>query len=221
MESSCITSRTTPEEINRCLPQTQCTMCGYPRCLEYARAIAEGKSDINRCPPGGAETLGALAKLTNKAIPPPAEDCEPYTGRKIARIEEDICIGCTLCIPPCPLDAIIGTAKHLHSVIEENCSGCELCVDHCPVDCIRMIDVDVDGSFHFWEEFGDDEVARWRNLAQRHFERVSRGDQVTVDSELFANLKSQIREAVNRERSRRWKQANKKAARLQSARKVK
>ncbi len=222
LESVCTTSPTTLDEIDRCLPQTQCTMCGYPRCLDYAHAIAEGKADINRCPPGGAETLSALARLTDKAIPGTlAEDCEPYSGRKVARVVEDICIGCTLCIPPCPLDAIVGTAKHMHTVIEECCSGCGLCLDHCPVDCIRMVDCDTRCDIGYWKDFRDDEVAQWRTLAQRHFERVNRGDQVAVDSEHYSDLKSQIRDAVNRERSRRWKQANKKAARLQSTRKIK
>ncbi len=220
LESACNTSLTTFEEIDRCLPQTQCTMCGYPRCLDYAHAIAGGSSDINRCPPGGAETLGALARLTGKAIPALAEDCDPYAGRKVARITEDICIGCTLCIPPCPLDAIIGTAKHMHTVIEQNCSGCGLCLDHCPVDCIRMVDCEVESGLFFWSNFSDDEVSRWRVLAQRHCERVNRGDQVSVDSEQFSDLKSQIRDAVNRERSRRWKQANRKTARSQSTRKA-
>lgn len=195
-------------------------MCGYPRCLDYAHAIAEGQSEINRCPPGGTETLGALARLTNQTIPTLAEDCQPYVSRKVATIEEDICIGCTLCIPPCPLDAIIGTAKHMHTVIEDNCSGCGLCLDHCPVDCIRMIDSEVEVGISFWKDFRDDEVSRWKSLAQRRFKRVERGDKVTLDSEQFSNLKSQIRDAVNRERSRRWKHAGKKAARLRSARKV-
>lgn len=195
-------------------------MCGYPRCLDYAYAVAEGKSEINRCPPGGNETLRALAELTNRPISSLAEDCVPYAGRKVAAIDEEICIGCTLCIVPCPLDAIIGTAKHMHTVIEDNCSGCGLCLDHCPVDCIRMVDCDVAGSTNFWKDFREDEVSRWRALAQRHCERVSSDDQTVADPEQFSDLKSHIRDAVNRERSRRWKQTHKKAARLQPIRKA-
>ena len=209
-------SSVTLEEIDRCLPQTQCTMCGYPRCLDYASAILDGRSEIDRCPPGGTTTLLKLGNLMNKSIRSLADDCESYTGRKVAKIKEEACIGCTLCIAPCPLDAIVGTAKHMHTVIENDCSGCGLCVEHCPVDCIWMIDSEVEGGNHFWKDFRDDEVSRWRSLAQRHCDRVECGDQLTIDSEQYSDLKLQIRDAVNRERSRRWKRTNKNAARLQS-----
>ena len=109
----------------------------------------------------------------------------------------------------------------MHTVIENDCSGCGLCVEHCPVDCIWMIDSEVEDGIHIWKDFRDDEVSRWRFLAQRRCDRVERGDQITIDSEQFSDLKLQIREAVNRERSRRWKRTNKNAARLQSTGKAK
>ena len=211
MLDSALPSAATVEDIDRCLPQTQCTMCGFPRCVDYANSILEGNSDINRCPPGGGATLEALARLTGGTDRSLAEDCDSYPGRKVARIVEEICIGCTLCIPPCPLDAVIGTAKHMHTVVAADCSGCGLCLDHCPVDCIEMIEYDVDRTGQFWKDFGDDEVSRWRVLANRHHDRIDRGETLSVESARFADMKSEIREAVNRERSRRWKKAKRSA----------
>jgi electron transport complex protein RnfB len=66
---------------------------------------------------------------------------EEYRGEKftgVAVINELLCIGCTKCIPPCPVDAIVGSTKHMHTVIASECTGCGLCVAPCPVDCIEM-----------------------------------------------------------------------------------
>ncbi|HMN20793.1 MAG TPA: electron transport complex subunit RsxB [Ottowia sp.] len=120
------------------LPQTQCTRCGYPDCLSYARAIAAGDAAINQCPPGGAEGVRRLAALTGQ----PALALNPQNGvegpRAVAWIDENWCIGCTLCIAACPVDCIVGSHKCMHTVIESDCTGCELCVAACPVDCIQM-----------------------------------------------------------------------------------
>lgn len=126
-------------QINALLPQTQCTRCGYPDCLSYAQAIASGEAGINQCPPGGAEGVRRLSALTGLAEIPldPAHGLEG--PRSLAVIDEDWCIGCTLCIQACPVDCIIGTNKHLHTVIEDQCTGCELCLPACPVDCITML----------------------------------------------------------------------------------
>ncbi len=125
--------------VDALLPQTQCTRCGYPGCLPYARAVVSGEADINQCPPGGAETIGRLSVLTGKEPKP----LNPVNGAEapptVAFIDEERCIGCAKCLPPCPVDAIVGAARRMHTVLAETCTGCELCVAPCPVDCISMI----------------------------------------------------------------------------------
>ena len=126
------------ERIDDLLPQTQCTRCGYAGCRPYADAIAAGDVAIDRCPPGGDATITALARLLGRdAIPLDASRGTP-AARRIARIDEATCIGCTLCIQACPVDAIVGAPKRLHGVLSALCSGCELCLPPCPVDCIVM-----------------------------------------------------------------------------------
>jgi len=129
------------ERINALLPQTQCTRCGYPDCRSYAEAIATDEAAINRCPPGGDEGVRRLAVLTGQPVL--ALDAEHgHEGpRHIAVIDEAWCIGCTLCLPVCPTDAIFGSNKLMHSVIEKHCTGCELCIPVCPVDCISLVNV--------------------------------------------------------------------------------
>ena len=123
------------------LPQTQCTRCGYPDCAAYAHAIAASEADINQCPPGGTQGVVRLAKLTGLTAKP----LDPAFGvegpRTVAFIDEDWCIGCTLCINACPTDAIVGSNKRMHTVIEAHCTGCELCLPVCPVDCILLENV--------------------------------------------------------------------------------
>jgi electron transport complex protein RnfB len=126
-------------EIDAHLPQTQCTRCGYPGCLPYAEAIASGEADINQCPPGGTETIIALATLTGRDVRPLNRDLGTENAPTVAFIDEERCIGCTKCLPPCPVDAIAGAPRRMHTVIAELCTGCELCVAPCPVDCIVMI----------------------------------------------------------------------------------
>ena len=126
------------ERIHAALPQTQCTRCGYPDCHAYAQAIALEGVAINRCPPGGAEGIERLAQLTGR----PAEHLDPDHGvegpRTVAFIDENWCIGCTLCLDACPTDAIVGSHKVMHTVLEPWCTGCELCIPVCPVDCIEL-----------------------------------------------------------------------------------
>jgi electron transport complex protein RnfB len=127
--------------LHAALPQTQCTRCGYPDCAGYAQAIANGEAQINQCPPGGAEGVARLAALTGR----PALPLNPENGvegpRTVAVIDENWCIGCTLCLDACPTDAILGSNKRMHTVIEPWCTGCELCVPVCPVDCIALENV--------------------------------------------------------------------------------
>jgi Na+-translocating ferredoxin:NAD+ oxidoreductase subunit B len=133
-------SSTLTERIDALLPQTQCTRCGYDGCRPYADAIASGEAPINRCPPGGHATIGALANLLAREPLPldPANGVE--APARVAIIDESRCIGCAKCLPPCPVDAILGAPRQMHTVIAGLCTGCELCVAPCPVDCIAMVD---------------------------------------------------------------------------------
>ena len=129
------------EQIDALLPQTQCGQCSFAGCHPYAEAIANGEAPINLCPPGGENLIQSLADLLDvEVIPMDDEDNAPQ-GPMVAVIIEDTCIGCTLCIQACPVDAILGAAKQMHTVIESECTGCELCLPPCPVDCIEMVPV--------------------------------------------------------------------------------
>lgn len=127
------------DKLNALLPQTQCTKCGFDGCLPYATAIADGQAPINRCPPGGEAGIVALAQATGQAPIPLDRSCGEHRPLHWAHIDEQHCIGCTLCIRACPVDAIVGVNKFMHSVISDLCTGCDLCVPVCPVDCIRML----------------------------------------------------------------------------------
>jgi len=127
------------ERINDLLPQTQCTKCGYAGCAPYAQAIATGQAPINRCPPGGESGIAALAALLKTNILPLDETCGQHLPLQVAVIDEQYCIGCTLCIQACPVDAIVGASKLMHTVLAKSCTGCDLCVAPCPVDCIDMV----------------------------------------------------------------------------------
>ncbi|HTY51510.1 MAG TPA: RnfABCDGE type electron transport complex subunit B [Steroidobacteraceae bacterium] len=129
----------TTDDIDALLPQTQCQRCGFPGCRPYAEAIAAGEAAINQCPPGGAAGIALLAQLTGREVLPlnPAHGIE---GRAVvAVIDEQRCIGCAKCLPPCPVDAILGAPRQLHTVLTGLCTGCELCIAPCPVDCISLV----------------------------------------------------------------------------------
>jgi len=129
----------TAEDIDALLPQTQCTRCGYEGCRPYAQAIAAGEAPINQCPPGGAATIEALARLLGRT-PLPLNPANGIEGPPlVALIDEEACIGCARCLPPCPVDAIIGARRQMHTVVLSLCNGCELCIAPCPVDCISMV----------------------------------------------------------------------------------
>ena len=126
------------QRLDALLPQTQCTRCGYPDCRSYAEALAAGDAKLNQCPPGGAEGIRRLSQLLGRPELPLNPQFGDEGPRRIVYIEEATCIGCTLCIQACPVDAIIGAPKRMHAVIEADCTGCELCLPVCPMDCIAL-----------------------------------------------------------------------------------
>ncbi len=133
---------TLADRIDALLPQTQCTKCGYAGCRPYAEAIADGQAQINQCPPGGAAGISRLAGLLHR----PPLPLNPANGTEkplhVAVIDEPLCIGCTLCIQACPVDAIVGAPRLMHTVLAPACTGCDLCLPPCPMDCIAMVPVE-------------------------------------------------------------------------------
>ena len=140
--------------IDACLPQTQCGLCDHADgCLPYAAAIVIDNEPYNKCVPGGQPVTDAIARIINQdnsdtqplnaepsKWPIDASSQRPVEVRAVIR--EDDCIGCTKCIPACPVDAIVGTGKHMHTIFTDLCTGCELCIAPCPVDCIDLVTVE-------------------------------------------------------------------------------
>jgi electron transport complex protein RnfB len=160
------------DAIDAALPQTQCTRCGFPDCRAYAGAIADEGAPINQCPPGGAQGIVRLARLTGRPVIALNPDNGHEGPRQLAVIDEAWCIGCTLCLKACPVDCIIGGAKQMHTVIDELCTGCELCIPVCPVDCISL--VDVTGDRTGWDAWSEDAARTARERYAFHRFRVER-----------------------------------------------
>lgn len=158
--------------IDRALPQTQCTRCGFPDCRAYATAIAEGRAGINQCPPGGQAGIETLARLTGSDVVAldPAHGVEG--PRQLAVIDEAWCIGCTLCIKACPVDCIVGGPKLMHTVVDAQCTGCELCIPVCPVDCISLVNVTQDRTG--WDAWSADLAQQSRQRYDFHRFRIER-----------------------------------------------
>ncbi|MFZ6747842.1 electron transport complex subunit RsxB [Undibacterium sp. Ren11W] len=163
------------DQIEDLLPQTQCTKCGYPACRPYAVAIANGLANYNQCPPGGQEGIVRLAKLLEKPVIALDITHGHERPRPVAVIEEAYCIGCTLCIQACPVDAILGAAKQMHTVLPELCTGCDLCVAPCPVDCITMVNVSADNTG--WEAWTAMQAAQARKQYESRQTRLVREQQ--------------------------------------------
>lgn len=135
------TSNDTPlvEQIEALLPRIQCAQCGFPGCRPYAQALARGAAAPNLCPPGGAQTVDALAEMLGVEPMALADGLGSASLGHVARIDEAACIGCNLCARACPVDAIVGVPQMMHTVISDHCTGCELCLPPCPVDCIDIV----------------------------------------------------------------------------------
>ena len=198
------------DQIEDLLPQTQCTKCGYNGCRPYAQAIAEGSAEINQCPPGGEQGIARLANLLGKKVIP----LNPVNGlerpRSLAYIDESLCIGCTLCIQACPVDAIAGAAKQMHTVVASLCTGCDLCVAPCPVDCIVMYPVSGEATgWDAWSQLDADDArarhdlrtARLRREAEENDARLA-AKAVSKMQELKQEVPATTAEAAEKERKR-------------------
>jgi electron transport complex protein RnfB len=189
-------TKTFADQIEDLLPQTQCTKCGYAACRPYAEAISCGEAEINQCPPGGIEGVRRLSSLTGRPVIPinPANGLE--RPRPVAFIDEALCIGCTLCIQACPVDAILGAAKQMHTILPDLCTGCDLCVAPCPVDCISMLPVTDDRTG--WDAWSQEQADAARARHDFRTLRLQR-EREENDARLAAKALEKMREVTAEE----------------------
>ena len=186
------------DQVEDLLPQTQCTKCGYAACRPYAEAIADGSANINQCPPGGMEGVRRLSALTGRPVIPinPANGIE--RPRPVAFIDEALCIGCTLCIQACPVDAILGAAKQMHSILPSLCTGCDLCVAPCPVDCISMLPVTGERSgWDAWSQEQADAARARHDFRAMRLQRERTENDARLAAKAVAKMKEVTAEATN------------------------
>lgn len=181
------------DQIENLLPQTQCSKCGYPACRPYAEAIATGNAGYNQCPPGGAQGIVRLASLLQQPIVPLNPTNGVERSRTLAVIDETLCIGCTLCIQACPVDAIVGAAKQMHTVLSDTCTGCDLCVAPCPVDCITMLEVTPGQTG--WDAWSQPQADRARHQHDFRVMRLRREKQEN-DARLAAKAAAKLQEVT-------------------------
>jgi len=170
-------------QIDAVLPQTQCTQCDFDGCRPYAEAIVSGEAEINQCPPGGQNGVNALAEILGREALPLNEAHGETKPRRVAVVDEKVCIGCTLCIQACPVDAFVGSSKVMTQVIAKECTGCDLCLPVCPVDCIDMVEpelIDKSANTQQKEVINDKQERErairdnWRNRFEFHQSRIER-----------------------------------------------
>ena len=194
------------DQLEDLLPQTQCTKCGYPACRPYAEAMANGEASHNQCPPGGIEGVARLAHVLGKPVIP----INPVNGierpRPLAVIDEARCIGCTLCIQACPVDAIIGAPKQMHTVVLDLCTGCDLCVVPCPVDCIDMVELTTGATG--WDAWSPALALAARERHDFRTRRLQR-EREENDARLAAKAAAKLREVNNTETMTPEEQAEK------------
>ncbi len=211
------------DAIDAVLPQTQCRKCGFSGCRPYAEAIADGRADINQCPPGNLQGIARLSQLLG--IPPrPLNTAHGHPKpQSVVRIDEQMCIGCTLCIQSCPVDAIVGAPKQMHTVIAAECTGCELCIAPCPMDCIDLIAIESGKQDDSPQSTADRARTRYR-MRQQRLERENAIHKKTVvqttpinaqiESPAMADRRKKIiiETAIERARTIRQVQAEKKTS---------
>ncbi len=191
-------TKTLADQIEDLLPQTQCTKCGYPACRPYAEAIARGEAEINQCPPGGMEGVARLSALTGRPVIPinPANGIE--RPRPVAYIDENLCIGCTLCIQACPVDAILGAAKQMHTILPSLCTGCDLCVAPCPVDCISMLPITGDQTgWAAWSQEQADAARARHDFRSERLKREKEENEARLAAKALEKMRAVTAEETN------------------------